>query len=123
MLARGDLRKEALLLFVAAADHDRQHAELLHRDDQRARRARLGDLFDDLHVGEERAAEAAVLGGNRNAEQIVLREQLLDVPRELAAGVDLGGARRDFLGDELAHHGEDHRLFVVACDLRSVPSS
>ncbi len=97
--------------------------KLLHRDDQRARRARLRDLLDDLDVGEEGAAQAAVLGRNRNPQQVVLREELLDVPRKLAGLVDLGGARRDLFGDQLADDREDHRLFVVGLQFRSVPSS
>ena len=40
-----------------------------------------------------------------DAEQVLLGEQLLQVPRELARGVDLRRPRRDALLGELAHDG------------------
>jgi hypothetical protein len=43
-----------------------------------------------------------VLLPERQAEQIVLGEQPAEVPWILRFGVDLGGARRDPLGDHLA---------------------
>jgi len=99
MLTRCDLREKAPLLFIASADDDRQHAELLDGDDKGARGARFRDLLDHLHVGEKGAPKSAVFGGDRDAEQIVLREKLFDIPRELAGRVDLGGARRNFFSD------------------------
>ncbi len=113
MLAGGDLRQKAPLLLVVAADHDRQHAEFLHRNDQRTRGTRFRDLLDHLHVGNKTSAEAAVFGGNRYTEEIVLREETTDIVGELLAFVDRCRARRDFFGYEFAHHLDDHRFFVV----------
>ena len=63
---------------------------------------------------EERAgAEPAVLLGEEEAEDVVLAEQLDDVPRELVGGVDLGGARRDPLARELPHEVAQLPLLVV----------
>ena len=96
------LRQEPLLQLVGAEQLDRQRAELLDHQDQRARRARLGDLLD-RHLQHQRAgAGAAVLLGERQPEDVLLGEQLADVPRVLALRVDLGGARRDALRDDLA---------------------
>ncbi len=86
-------RQEALLLLVGAEQPDRQRAELLDHQDQRARGARLGDLLD-RHLQHQRAgAGAAVLLLERQPEDVVLAEQLADVPRVLAGAVDLGRAR------------------------------
>ena len=51
---------------------------------------------------QEVAAEAAVLLGERQREDVLGGEQLADVLRELAGPVDLGGARRDPLVGEHA---------------------
>ena len=47
-------------------------------------------------------AGAAVLLVERQPEQVVLGEQLAQVPRVLGLGVDLGRARRDLLAHDLA---------------------
>jgi len=46
------------------------------------------------------------------AEQVVLGEQLAQVPRVLRLGVDLRGARRDALGDHLADRVAELDLVV-----------
>ena len=107
-----ELGHEALLLLLGAADQNRQGAEFLHGDDQRARGARFRNFLDDLDVGSERAAEAAVVERKRNAEEIVLREQFLDIPRKLARRVDVGRARCDLLAHQVPHGLEDQRLVV-----------
>ena len=96
------LRQEALLQLVGAVQLDRQRAELLHHQDQRAGRVDLGDLLD-RHVQHQRArARAAVLGRKRQPEDVLLAQQLADVPRVLGLLVDLGRARRDLLARDLA---------------------
>jgi hypothetical protein len=97
VLARGELGDVLGLLLLAAGDDDRQGAEFLNRDHQAARSARFRDFFDHLDVGLEREAEAAVFGRERNAEQVVVREQLVDVAGEFAVLVDRRGARSDLL--------------------------
>ena len=103
-LAAGAAREEALLLLVAAEELDRQRAELLDHEDERRGRARLGDLLD-RHLQHERAGSgAAVLLLERQAEDVVLGEQLADVRRVLRRAIDLGGARSDPLLREPADH-------------------
>ena len=64
---------------------------------------RLRDLLDG-HLQHQRAgAGAAVLLVERQREDVVLAEQLADVPRVLGLRVDLRGARRDPLLGDLAH--------------------
>ncbi len=95
-------RQEALLQLLGAEQLDRQRAELLHHQDQRARGVDLGDLLD-RHVQHQRArAGAAVLGRERQAEDVLLGQQLAHVPRVLGLLVDLGRARRDPLARDLA---------------------
>ena len=74
-LARRAARQEALLELVGAEQLDRQRAELLDHQHQRARGARARDLLH-RHVEHQRAgAGAAVLLVERQAEQVVLGEQ------------------------------------------------
>ena len=111
--AARELRQEALLLLVGAGELDPERAELLHGDDQPARRADLRELLDD-HEGHQRAlADAAVLLVVQDAEEVVLAEDLDDVPRELAGLVDLGRARRDALARERPDELADLALLVV----------
>src|SRR5436190_323579 len=71
------------------------NAEMLHGDDEAARRADLRELLD-RHEGHQRArADAAVLVVEHDPEEVVLAKQLDDVPRELGGLVDLRRARRD----------------------------
>ena len=105
-LARGELRQEAPLLLLAAGELERERAELLHRQDQPARRADLRDLLDRDEGRERARADPAVLLVGERREDRVLAEELDDVPRELRRLVDLGRPRRDPLAgkapDELA---------------------
>ena len=101
-LARRAARQEALLELLGAVELDRQRAELLDHQDQRGRRARAGDLLD-RHVEHQRAgAGAAVLLREREPEQVLLGEQLAQVPRVLGLRVDLRGPRSHALGHDLA---------------------
>ena len=86
-------RQEALLLLVGAEQRDRQRPQLLDHQDQRARGAGHRDLLDRDLEHQRPGAGAAVLGGERKAEDVLLAEQLADVPGVLAGGVDLGGSR------------------------------
>src|SRR6266566_9745684 len=90
-----------LLLRVAAGELEAERAELLHREDERRGRADLRHLFDRDQREKGAGAEPAVLLGEEEAEDVVLAEQLDDVPRELVGGVDLGSPRRDSLASEL----------------------
>ena len=101
-LAAGAARQEALLELLGSEQPDRERAELLHHQDQRGRGAGLGDLLD-RHVEHQRAgAGAAVLGLEREPEDVLLGEQLAQVVRVLGLLVDLGRARGDPLARDLA---------------------
>ena len=91
------LGRKRCLELVGAEQLHRQRAELLDHQDERARRARLGDLLDRDVEHQRAGAGAAVLDREGQAEDVVLGEQLADVPRVLGALVDLGRARRDAL--------------------------
>ena len=97
-----ELRQVLLLLLVGAGDLEPERAELLHREDERRRRADLPDLLDRDEREERAGAEPAVLLVEEEPEDVVLAEELDDVPRELVRLVDLSRARRDPLARELA---------------------
>ena len=95
-------RQEALLELVGAEQLDRQRAELLHHQDQRARRVDLGDLLDGHVQHQSAGASAAILDRKWQPEDVLLGEQLAHVPRVFGALVDLRRARRDLLPRDLA---------------------
>src|SRR5215212_2007328 len=97
MLAARKIRKPAVLLLPRAGEQERQAGKLLHGEDQPARRADAADLLDRETDREEVAAEPAVLIRERQAEDVVARQELLDVPRKLRGPVDVRGARPDLL--------------------------
>jgi hypothetical protein len=104
-LARGQSGKVPVLLLVRSGEEDRQGAQLLDDRDEARGRIGAGDLLDEdglRHRVERRAAVALLEAG---AEKVGLGQQLLEVPRELAGRVDLGGARSDAFFRQLAHHG------------------
>src|SRR5439155_19981522 len=100
-LARGELGQVTPLLLVVAGELEAERAELLDREDQGRGRADLSHLLDRDQREERAGAEPSLLLGEEEAEDVVLAEQLDDVPRELVGGVDLGGTRRDPLAREL----------------------
>ncbi len=102
LLAGGERRTHSLLLLLAARDEDRVGAEGLHREDQRRARAGLGDLLDAHADRDARAGDAAVLLGERDAQDSVVRKQRLDVLGVFAGPVYLRRARRDAILHELA---------------------
>ena len=108
-----NLGQVALLLLVAAGELEAERAELLHREDQGRGRADLPHLLDRDQREERAGAEPAVLLGEEEAEDVVLAEQLDDVPGELVGGVDLGRARRDPLARELPDEVAQLPLLVV----------
>ena len=108
------IRHPALLLLVRAAVEQRQRAQLLDGRDQAARGAHPAELLDDEQSVEiMSAAQAAVLVRKRQRQEVVLAQQLDDVPRELAAAVDLGRARRDLVLGQLAHGVAQRALIRV----------
>ena len=89
-----------------------ERAELLHREDEPARRADLRDLLDRDEREERPGAGAAVLLVEEEPEDAVLAVELDDVPRELVRLVDLGRARRDAVARERADELADLELLV-----------
>ena len=106
------VREPALLLLVAARQQQRQRAQLLDREDQPARRACPADLLDREADRQQLAAQATVRLGERQAQDVVGGEELLDVPRELRRPVDLGRSRRDPLVGEDADRVAEHLLLL-----------
>ena len=105
-------RQVALLLLLRAGELEPERAELLHGEQQAARRADLRDLLDRDEREQRAGAGAALLLVEEQPEQLVLAEELDDVPRELVRLVDLGRARRDALARERAHELADLPLLV-----------
>ncbi len=112
-LAAREPRQVALLLLVAAGELEPERAELLHREDEAARRADLRDLLDRDQREQRAGAEPAELLLVEEAEDVVLAVQLDDVPRELVRLVDLGRPRRDPLARERPHEVADLALLVA----------
>ncbi len=105
-------RQVARLLLVGAGELQAERAELLHREDEPARRADLRHLFDRDEREQRARAEAAVLLVEEEAEDVVLAEELDDVPRKLVRLVDLRRARRDPLARERPDEVADLALLV-----------
>ena len=82
-LAGRAARQEALLQLGRAEALDRQRAELLHHQDQRARRRRARQLLDRDLQHQRAGAGAAVLLGERQREHVLVGEQAAEVPRVL----------------------------------------
>ena len=105
-------RQVARLLLVVARKLEPERPELLHRQDQPARRADLRDLLDRDERQQRPGAEAAVLLIEEQPEEVVLPEELDDVPGKLMALVDFRRPRRDPLARELANEITDLALFL-----------
>jgi hypothetical protein len=101
-LARGVARQHAVLQLRGAVEADRQGAEVLDGEHQRAARARLGDLLDRHHRHQRAGPGATVALVERQRQDVVRGEDGADVLRELAGGVDGRGARGDLVGDQRA---------------------
>ena len=112
VLAGREVRDPALLLLVGPGEEDRQGAEALHGEDEARRRADAADLLDREAGGQEVAAEPAEPLREVEREEVVRRQQLLDVPGELGRPVDLRRARGDLLVGELAHGVAQEPLLV-----------
>src|SRR5436190_7127535 len=111
-LAARELRQEALLLLLRAGELDPERAQLLHGEDQAASGADFRDLLDRDERHQRARACAAVHLVEHDPEDLVLAEELDDVPRELGALVDLGRPRRDPLAREVADQIADLALLV-----------
>ena len=110
--AGGEVREPARLLLVGAGEEERQRAKLLDRQDQPAGRADAADLLDREADGQQLAAQPAVLGRERQAEDVVGGEEILDVPGKFGGPVDLGRPRRDPLVGQHTDRVAEHLLLL-----------
>ena len=101
-LAGGQVGQPARLLLVGAGHHDRQRGELVDGQDEAGRGACRAEGLDREAGRQQVGPEAAVLDRVGQAQDVVGRQELLDVPGELGRPVDLGGARSDPLPGDLA---------------------
>ena len=107
-LARREARQPALLLLVGAVVHDEVRGDRVRVDDARQRHPAVGELLDDADVGEEVEPEAAVLLGDRDAEQAE-RLHLLDDRRSgYSSACSISDATGTHLARDEAAHGVDH---------------
>jgi hypothetical protein len=79
--------QDALLELVAAEQADGERPELLHHQDQRGRGAGLRDLLDRDVEHQRAGAGPPYSSSNGKPEQVLLGEQLAQVPRVLGLGV------------------------------------
>src|SRR2546421_85608 len=87
-------------------------AEIPDGDAEAACRAALRALLDRDEADQRARPEPAVLLLEEDPEELVLAEELDDVPRELGRLVDLRRPRRDPLARERAHEVADLALLV-----------
>ena len=92
-----EVGQPALLLFVRPDQHDRRGRQRVDREDQPGRRTGPAQLLDRETEGQQVRTHAAVFLREREAEHVLGREEILDVPRELAAAIDVRGPWRDLL--------------------------
>ena len=111
-LPRGHARQVALALLVAAELHQQVGADEVGVDHARDRDPAARELLDDHRVGRQVEAHAAVLLGDRYAEQAELLHLLDDRLGELVGVVVVLGVGDDLLVGELAHHLGDRLLLV-----------
>jgi hypothetical protein len=111
------------LLLLGPGDHQWIAAERLHREDQGAGRADLGNLFDRDVQRERAARQAPVLGREGQSEEIVLAEEIDHVPREFAAAVDVRGAGCDAVAGDVANRVADHGLLFVESDVHAADAT
>ena len=112
LLAAGELREPACLLVVAAGQRDREAAELLDGEDEPGRRTGAAQLLHGETDRQQLPAQAAVLGRERQGEDVVIGEEPAHVLGELAGPVDVGRARRDAVIGKDADRVSQHLLLV-----------
>ncbi len=98
---------------ASPASLTRERAELLHGEDQPARRADLRDLLDRDEREQRPGARPPVLLVEEQPEDAVLAEELDDVPGKLVRCVDLRRARRDPLARDRPDEISNLELLVA----------
>ena len=110
--AGGEVRQPAGFLLVGTGEQDRQRAKLLHGEDQAARGADPADLLDREADRQELTTDAAELRRERQAQDVLGGQELLDVPGKFGRPVDLGGPWRDPLVGEDPHGVAEELLLL-----------
>ena len=114
---------------VGGRQQQRHGAQLVHRRDERGRRADPGHFLDDDHGGDGVGPGAAVLLGNVDGVQVGLDQGVMSLLRELRRLVYLGRVRRDLLLGQGTHRlaqrivllgqGEGRKIVAHALDGRT----
>src|SRR5436190_1657434 len=97
MLAGREIRQPARLLLVAAKADDRQRPELVRREDQSRGRAGPTELLDSEADRQQLPTEPAVLGRERQCQDVLTGQQLTEVLGDLSGAVVVRGTRCDSL--------------------------
>jgi len=110
--AGGEVRDPTRLLLLGAGQEDRQGSQALDGEDEAGGRAGAADLLDGEAGRQEVAPEAAEPLREVGGEDVLGREQLLDVPWELRRPVDLRRPGGDPLVGHLADRVAKRALLV-----------
>ena len=105
-------RQVSLLLLLIARELDAERPELLSRENQAARGADFRDLLDGDERQEGPRPEPSVLLVEEEPEEVVLPEELDDIPGKLVALVDLRRPGRNSLARELTDEITDLALLL-----------
>jgi len=123
LLAGGERREEPLLLRLGAVRLDGvAEQRVVHRHDDRVRRAGLGDFFEREHVGDGVATAAAIALGRCDPHQAELAHPSDRLGGKTSPLVDGRGDRTDLLVRELPRHRLDHLLLVAQLEVHRVTS-
>jgi hypothetical protein len=105
--------QEVGLLLLRAVPGDHVGHDEVGVDDAGHRHPAPRDLLHGQRVDQQRGAEAAVFGGDGQAEQAELLQSLHDLDRVLVPVLELGGHREDLPFGEVVHRGQDVPLELV----------
>jgi len=100
VLTAGEARQPTGLLLGRPGERDGQRPELVDREDQAGRGARAAQLLDGEADAQQLPAKTTIGLGEWQGEDVLLGEERLEVPWELAGPVDLGRTWRDTLVGE-----------------------
>ena len=122
-LARAEPRQPLLLLLLGAPLLDRAGDQRgLDRDDGAGGGVGAADLLDDQPVADVVEAAAAVLFGDRGAEEADLAELARQLAVEAPVAVVVAGAREDLALGELPRRLADQLLLVAQLEVHLTPS-
>jgi hypothetical protein len=103
LVAGREARQPAGLLLAAARDLDRDRPQRLDREDEARGRAVAADLLDREAQREQVPAQPAVLLGERDGKDVVVRQEPAHVLWPLGGAVDVRRPGGDLLVGQHAH--------------------